>query len=238
MQQCSNLNSAVSLLKDIIRIPSISFDEENVAQFIYNSLANRIVKGKYNIELHRVMNNLILFNKEYLENKPALILCSHIDTVKASSDYTLDPFNPIEKDGKIYGLGSNDDGGCVVTQIETFFETYNKCNNLNLILVLTAEEEKSGPNGMDIVVKYLNEINKYPQYAILGEPTQMKAALGERGLLVLDGESIGKSGHAARNEGINALYIAIDDINTLRNFKFNKVSSLMGEVKLTVTQIN
>ncbi len=238
MNLSTPLNNSISLLKKIISIPSYSFEEREVADYIESYLIERIKSINGDIIISREKNNIILYSGKYSANKKTLALCSHIDTVKASSDYTIDPFEAIEQDGKIYGLGSNDDGGCVVSQIEVFFEMFNKTENINLMLILTAEEEKSGPNGMDLVIECLKNKNKYPDYAILGEPTQMKAALGERGLLVIDAQATGESGHAARNEGINALYKAIGDILILKGYKFEKKSNLMGEVKLTVTQLN
>lgn len=235
MNLLPQVKDAIKLLKEIISIPSYSFEEDKVASYIYRELKDR--SEHTDIEITRLKNNIILYHKKYDKNKRTLMLCSHIDTVKESSDYTKDPFKAIEEDGKIYGLGSNDDGGCVVCQIEAFFDTINTAKNINLMLVLTAEEEKSGPTGMDMVVDYLEQIKMKPDYAIVGEPTKMDVALGERGLLVLDAEAIGVSGHAARNEGVNALYIAIEDINKLKNYQFEKKSHLMGEVKLTVTQI-
>lgn len=247
-------DKAVGLLKEIIAIPSPSFKEEEVAQFLYETLQKRaddlnreqqamgIPDG---IVVERLANNIILHRKGIGAKKKVLMLNSHIDTVEPSGSYTFDPYAPFEKDGYIYGLGSNDDGGSVVSQINAFFYLNGEriagktaephTGNVDLMLVLTAEEERSGKDGM---AKFVEEYPLQPDYAIIGEPTGMEAAIAERGLLVIDGCAHGVSGHAARNEGVNALYIALDDINVLRNYKFVKSSPIMGDVKLTVTQMN
>ena len=241
-------NNAVSLLKKMIRTKSLSFEEQEVSNLIFKELcategieAFRIGK---NIIAHGNYFNHIKFNPDNKARK-TLMLNSHIDTVEAAKSYTSDPYGAEEKKGKITGLGSNDAGASVVSLIEAFkyFIHNDRANklNVNLLLVLSTEEERSGNGGMELIVKEFSK-KKYarikPDMAIIGEPTGMNAAIAERGLLVLDGEAIGKSGHAARNEGINALYIAIEDIEKLRNHKFRKLSPLMGDVKLTVTQMN
>ncbi|MEG1089532.1 MAG: M20/M25/M40 family metallo-hydrolase [Bacteroidales bacterium] len=244
---------AVDLLKSMVKIPSYSFEEEERANFLFSYLTNRAAKISSDITVKRIKNNIVMYNRNFYSNKETLMLCSHIDTVKELDSYTFNPFGGIEKDEIIYGLGTNDDGASVVSQIETFFY-FNSINfsedniSVNLLLVLTAEEERSGSKGMDLVMQaladsyvtntYNKKISLYPHFAIVGEPTAMDVAIAERGLLVLDGEAYGISGHAARNEGINALYIALNDINTLRNYKFKRYSNLMGEVKLTITQLN
>jgi acetylornithine deacetylase len=240
---------AADLLKKMIPIPSYSFEEEKRADFLYSYLTNRAFKTSPDILVERIKNNMIVYNRNFCCDKELLMICSHIDTVKESGSYSLNPFEPFEKEGVLYGLGSNDDGASVVCQIETFFQlnTPENANKLpvNLMLVLTAEEERSGINGMDLVMETLahksiceTNVSLLPHFAIVGEPTGMQAAIAERGLLVLDGKAEGISGHAARNEGVNALYIALDDIQTLRNYRFPKHSPLMGEVKLTITQMN
>ncbi|MPM82561.1 Acetylornithine deacetylase [bioreactor metagenome] len=161
------------------------------------------------------------------------MLNSHIDTVRPATTYTFDPFNPPLSDTHIFGLGSNDAGASVVCLLQTFLHFYKTELPFNLMLVLSCEEENSGPNGMIRLAKELPHVH----FAIIGEPTGMHAAIAERGLLVIDGEAVGVSGHAARNEGVNALYIAMEDILTMKSVKFDKISPAMGEVKLTVTQI-
>lgn len=252
MDYLQNMTSnAKELLMGMIAIPSPSFKEENVADSLYAYLTKRAsalneAVGKRNcIVVERFYNNIVLYRNDFDASKKTLMLNSHIDTVEPASTYTFDPFSPFEQDGKIFGLGSNDDGGSVVSQINAFFylngERLGGCYEdpqelrVNLMLVLTAEEERSGQNGMS---RFVEEFHLQPDCAIIGEPTGMEAAIAERGLLVIDGCAEGVSGHAARNEGVNALYIALDDIAALRNFKFEKVSPLMGNVKLTVTQMN
>ena len=231
--------SAVELLKRMVAIPSLSFGEEERSAFLFSELLHRaeqtsLPDGKIVVE--RLCNNIILYKENFCSNKPVLMLNSHIDTVPPASAYTFDPYRPFEKDGAIYGLGTNDDGASVVSQIEAFFHLVNDDTlAVNLMLVLSAEEERSGSTG---IAKFVEEFPIQPDFAIIGEPTGMEAAVAERGLLVLDGTATGVSGHAARNEGVNALYIALDDINSLRNYKFGKKSPLMGDVKLTVTQMN
>lgn len=233
--------SAVELLKGMLAIPALSFQEEEKSLFLYGKLQERAEEansktGKGNIVVERFFNNIILYTDNFSSGKPVLMLNSHIDTVAPAPAYSFDPYSPFEKDGTVYGLGSNDDGASVVSQIETFFHLAGDDTlAVNLMLVLSAEEERSGSNGM---AKFVEEYPLKPDFAIIGEPTGMQAAIAERGLLVLDGTATGVSGHAARNEGVNALYIALDDINTLRNYRFEKHSPLMGDVKLTVTQLN
>lgn len=225
------MQEAIVLLKKIIEIPSYSFCENNRANYLYEYLN---AKG---VCVTRIKNNLLCKGKTFNKESKILMLNSHIDTVKESYGYTKDPFKAEESEGKIYGLGSNDAGASVVSLIETFLHFQEKADNI--ILVLTAEEECSGNGGMDAMVNYFeNEAGYKPEYVIIGEPTGMKAAIGEHGLLVIDATANGISGHAARNEGVNALYKALDDINMLRNYKFNKYSELMGDVKITVTMIN
>ncbi len=167
--------------------------------------------------------------------KPTILLNSHHDTVKPNKAYSIDPFTPIEKDGKLFGLGSNDAGGALVSLIATFLHYYdNPALKFNLLLAASAEEEISGHQGIEMLLPQLNKI----LFAIVGEPTQMQMAIAEKGLLVLDCTAHGKAGHAARNEGENAIYRAIKDIEWFSNYQFPKVSDLLGPVKLTITVIN
>ena len=226
---------AVELLKEMIAIPSPSFHEDAVCSHICNWMTS---KG---IEHERLGNNIIaehICNPEY----PTLMLCAHIDTVDPCEGYSFDPYHPKDTpEGVVQGLGSNDDGASVVSMLASYryFSLADNVDcvlkNINLTLVLTCEEERSGKGGMTgLWRKRLNRID----YAIIGEPTGMKAATSERGLLVIDATAHGVSGHAARNEGKNALYIALEDIERLRNHVFSKVSPKMGKVNLNVTQIN
>ncbi len=219
---------AIELLKELIATPSFSKEEEETAAIISKFFA---LKG---IPASRVGNNIYALNKNYDAAKPSVLLNSHHDTVKPNKGYTQDPFTPIEKDGKLFGLGSNDAGGCLVSLIATFLHFYEKENlSHNIVFAASAEEEISGVNGIELVLPYLGNIN----FGIVGEPTKMEMAVAERGLMVIDCVANGKAGHAARNEGVNALYIAIDDINWIRNCKFEKVSPLLGESRMTVTII-
>ena len=209
----------------MVRIPSTSFHEEAVSSHILSFLRER------GIDASRKGLNILARNLRYDSAKPTLMLCAHMDTVEPASDYTFDPFNPPYSEDTVYGLGSNDDGGSVVSMISAFSRFYAEEMPINLLLVLTVEEERSGPGG-------IRGLWPLPaDYAVIGEPTGMKAATSERGLLVLDGTAEGVSGHAARSEGVNALYIALDDIAALRSHVFEKVSPVMGKVHLNVTQI-
>ena len=219
---------ATQLLRKLVSIPSLSGEENLRADYITSFFAEKDIK------VERIANNIIVKQPNFDSSKPTFMLNSHIDTVGPAKGYTFDPFNPPLSDEVINGLGSNDAGASVVCLLQTFLYFYSQELPFNLLLVLSAEEENSGVNGMR---KLRNELS-FVDFAIVGEPTGMLAAIAERGLLVIDGEAKGKSGHAARNEGINAIDIAIEDIRALQSVKFDKVSPTMGEVKLTVTQIN
>lgn len=223
---------AVELLREMVAIPSPSFHEDAVCSHISNWLT---AKG---VEHERVGNNIIA---EHIvdPSKPTLMLCAHIDTVEPCEGYTFDPYKPENcPSDMVQGLGSNDDGASVVSMIAAYRYFHNSAKSHddtpNLTLVLTCEEERSGKGGMTgLWGKRLSQTD----YAIVGEPTGMKAATSERGLLVIDATAHGISGHAARNEGKNALYIALEDIERLRKHEFTKVSPKMGRVNLNVTQI-
>ena len=229
-QELHNLfESVYELLKALISIPSFSKSEDKTADCIENFFA------KHNIPTNREMNNVWAFNKFYDASKPTILLNSHHDTVKPNASYTLNPFEPIEKDGKLYGLGSNDAGGCLVSLIATFIHFYDKENlNYNLVLAATAEEEISGVNGIESIFKKLGPID----FAIVGEPTEMNLAIAEKGLLVLDCVAKGTSSHAAHPNHNNVILNAIVDIQWFNSYDFGKVSDLLGEVKMTVTIIN
>jgi acetylornithine deacetylase len=219
---------AVSLLKQLISTPSFSKEENDTAELIVEFF------NKNEIPCSRVGNNIYAKNKYYDAAKPSILLNSHHDTVKPNKGYTMDPFTPIEKDGKLFGLGSNDAGGCLVSLMATFLYFYNEPNlNHNIVFAASAEEEISGVNGIELVLPYLGNID----FGIVGEPTKLEMAIAERGLMVIDCIASGRAGHAARNEGENALYKAVDDINWIRNYKFEKVSPLLGESRLSVTII-
>jgi acetylornithine deacetylase len=219
---------AIDLLKQLITIPSFSKEEDKTADAICTYLQ------QYGIEAKRVKNNVYARNAYYDESKPTILLNSHHDTVKPNKNYTLDPFSPVEKDGKLFGLGSNDAGGPLVSLIATFLH-FNQEKNLkyNIVLAASAEEEISGKEGIELVLPHLGKID----CAIVGEPTQMQMAVAERGLMVIDCTAHGKAGHAARNEGENSIYKAIKDIEWFQSYQFPKVSDLLGPVKMSVTVI-
>lgn len=223
------LHHTAHLLRKLVSIPSFSGEERLRSDFLADFFRE---KG---MAPDRIGNNLVVRNRHYDKTKPTLMLNSHLDTVQPAAGYTFDPFNPPVSDTYIYGLGSNDAGASVVTLIQTFLHFYDRRLSFNLLLALSTEEENSGPDGMRLLWQQLSE---EVDMAIIGEPTGMRAAVAERGLLVIDGEARGISGHAAREEGVNALYIALEDINTLRFVRFGRISPAMGEVKLTVTQIH
>jgi acetylornithine deacetylase len=219
---------AVALLKDLISTPSFSKEENDTAEILMAFFT------KHGVAFSRVGNNIYTKNKYYDENKPSVLLNSHHDTVKPNKGYTLDPFVPLEKDGRLFGLGSNDAGGCLVSLIATFLHFYYDENtSYNVVFAASAEEEISGVNGIELVLPYLGNIN----FGIVGEPTKLEMAVAERGLMVIDCTAPGKAGHAARKEGENALYNAVDDINWIRNYRFEKESPLLGQSGLTVTVI-
>jgi acetylornithine deacetylase len=217
---------AVILLKQLIGIPSLSRQEDKTADCIQRFFTGR------KIQTRRHGNNVWCANKHVDIAKPTLLLNSHHDTVAPNAGYTRDPFTPDEEGGKLFGLGSNDAGGALVALIAAFLHFYEKPDlNYNLILAATAEEEISGVNGLESLLPQFGNVD----LAIVGEPTQMEMAVAERGLLVIDCMSSGRSGHVAGNEGENALYKAIDDMNWIRNFRFPKISDLLGETKMNVT---
>ena len=221
--------NAIDLLKRLIATPSFSKEEEETAEIIENFLE---AKG---VNTYSYLNNIYARNKYFDEIKPTILLNSHHDTVKPNKGYTLDPFSPIEKEGKLYGLGSNDAGGCLVSLIAAFIHYYNQPNlKYNLIIAASAEEEISGHNGIEILLPRLPKID----FGIVGEPTLLNMAIAEKGLLVLDCTAHGKAGHAAREEGDNAIYKAMKDMEWFRSYRYDKVSSLLGPMKMSVTIVN
>ncbi|GAA4906774.1 M20 family metallo-hydrolase [Mucilaginibacter defluvii] len=220
---------AVQLLQQLIATPSFSKEEDRTADLIEQFLK------QHGIDVHRKLNNLWAWNKHFDPAKPTILLNSHHDTVKPNSGYTRDPFDAKIEDGKLYGLGSNDAGGCLVSLIAVFLYFYEQEGlKYNFCLATTAEEEISGVNGLELIIPDLGELS----FGIVGEPTQMHLAIAEKGLMVLDCASHGKAGHAAREEGDNAIYKALTDIEWFRNFRFPKESEVFGPVKMSVTIIN
>jgi acetylornithine deacetylase len=222
------IQDSTNLLRDLIRIPSFSKEEKQTGDTIERFLQQRGVKT------FRKLNNVWAYNKFYDESKPTILLNSHHDTVKPNTGYVRNPFSPDLEDEKLYGLGSNDAGGCLVSLIATFLHFYPQENlNYNFCIAATAEEEISGLNGLELVIPDLGPL----EFAIVGEPTLMQLAIAERGLLVLDCEAHGKAGHAARKEGDNAIYKALKDIEWFRSYRFPKESDLFGPISMTVTII-
>lgn len=220
--------SAIELLKQLISTPSFSKEEDKTADILRSFLE------KHGVPVKNVQHNVYARNAHYDDSKPTILLNSHHDTVKPNKNYTLDPFTPIEKEGKLFGLGSNDAGGPLVSLIATFLYYYNRTDlKYNLVLAASAEEEISGKDGIELVLPHIGKID----CAIVGEPTQMQMAVAERGLMVLDCVAHGKAGHAARNEGENSIYKAIKDIEWFHSYQFPKVSDLLGPVKMSVTVI-
>jgi len=221
--------NAIELLKNLIATPSFSTEEHKTAEHIEAWFKTQ------NIPFQRENNNIWAFNKHFQEGKPLLLLNSHHDTVKPNAAYTKDPFHPHIEDGKLYGLGSNDAGGCLISLIATFTHFYDRTDlKYNLVIVASAQEENSGPNGLNSVLKSLPEID----VAIVGEPTLMNLAVAEKGLVVFDAKVTGTPGHAAHPNDDNCIYKSIEVLKWFRDFKFEKVSEFLGEVKVTVSQIN
>ena len=222
-------HDALSLLKSLIATPSFSKEEDKTAEIIEAFLNSR------DVQTQRKGNNIWAYNRHFDASKPTLLLNSHHDTVKANPGYTRDPFAADVEDGKLFGLGSNDAGGCLVSLIATFLYYYAQEGlSYNICLAATAEEEISGTNGLECILPDLGPLD----FAIVGEPTQMNLAIAERGLMVLDCTVHGKAGHAAREEGENAIYKALKDIAWFQNYRFAKVSELFGPLKMSVTIIN
>jgi len=221
------LSDAVELLKALIETPSVSRNEENAANLLASYL------DKWQLPYGREANNLWVGCPDWQNDRPTIMLNAHIDTVKPVSTWTRDPYKASQEGDILYGLGSNDCGGGLVSLLQTYRIMLNKPRNYNILWVASAEEEVSGSNGFSRVLSRLPNID----VAIVGEPTGMQPAIAEKGLMVIDGYADGVSGHAARNEGVNAIYEALDDLVWLRDYRFRKVSPLLGETKMTVTVV-
>lgn len=220
-------DEAIHLLQQLIETPSLSRQEEQTAQLLFDFLQQA------NIDAQRFKNNIYARSKNWQADKPVLLLNSHHDTVKAAKGWQRDAFKATLEGEQLFGLGSNDAGASLVGLMAAFRYFYDKQLPVNLIFAASAEEEISGPNGIAALLPELGPIDA----ALVGEPTEMQMAIAEKGLMVIDGEAIGQSGHAARDEGINALYIALEDIQKIKAFQFEEVSLLLGPTKATVTQI-
>jgi acetylornithine deacetylase len=227
MENLNYTNDAVMLLKDLIAIPSISRNEEKAADKLAEYL------NLWHLPFGREGNNLWVGCPDWDNNRPTVMLNAHIDTVKPVSSWTRDPFQPMQEGDMLYGLGANDCGGGLVSLLQTYRIMLERPRNYNILWVASAEEEVSGENGFSRVMSKLPKID----VAIVGEPTGMQPAIAEKGLMVIDGYAHGKSGHAAREEGVNAIYEALEDLMWLRDYKFRKVSPLLGATKMTVTVV-
>lgn len=222
------LFNPIEVLSTLISIRSLSKEEEPALNFMQSILKS------YEINFKTELNNVWAKNKYFDSNKRTILLNSHLDTVKPNKGYTRDPFQPDIENGKLYGLGSNDAGGALVSLLGTFLHFFNEKDlPFNLVFAASAEEEISGKNGMEFLFSRLPKID----FAIVGEPTLLDIAIAEKGLMVLDCKSIGKSAHAARNEGVNAIYEAIKDINWFSNYIFPEKSEATGSVNMSVTLI-
>ncbi len=222
-------DDAIELLKKLIETPSISSEENETATLLEDWFR------AINIPFTRTKNNVWATNKYFDPSKPTLLLNSHHDTVKPNNGYTRNPFEAVIEDGKLYGLGSNDAGGCLVSLLATFTYYYNQKDMLyNLVFAGTAEEENSGPDGLNSLLSILPKI----EVAIVGEPTEMQLAIAEKGLLVLDAEVLGTPSHAAHPNDDNAIYKTIQTLEWFKDIRFEKTSETLGEVKVTVTQID
>jgi acetylornithine deacetylase len=219
---------AIRVLQQLIAKPSFSREEHETAGIIKTFLESKGIHGL------QEGNNIYAFGKVMQPGNPTLLLNSHHDTVKPNRGYYRDPFAPTIEDDKLFGLGSNDAGGCLVSLIAAFIHFYQSEDlPFNLVFAASAEEEISGPHGIEMLLPYLGKVD----CAIVGEPTKFEMAVAERGLMVLDCTAYGVAGHAARNEGENALYIAMEDIYTIRNLRFDKISPLLGEARMSVTVV-
>ncbi len=225
------LDDAIDLLRQMIATPSVSRDEAAVATLISDRL------DSWGLQPMRYGNNIVARCTRWNSERPTLMLNAHIDTVRPAASYTLDPYTPIIRDGRLYGLGSNDDGASVVALASVFRALRDLDLPYNLLLALSAEEEVGGEGGMRMLLPALAREEIRIDAALVGEPTGMQPAIAERGLIVLDCVTHGVAGHAARNEGINAIYRAMDDISRLRDFRFDRVSDILGPVKVSITQI-
>lgn len=228
MTQEEYVRDAIGLLSQLIATPSTSRNEKDAADIMEKTLRN------YGFTPHREANNVWVIDPHFDEQKPTLLLNAHIDTVKPVDSWRRDPFAPTIEGDTLYGLGSNDCGGGLCSLLQTFRMLTEKTQNYNLIYLASAEEEVSGKDGISRALPLLPKID----LAIVGEPTGMQPAVAEKGLMVLDVIAHGKSGHAARNEGVNAIYEALDDMRWIRDYKFEKVSPFLGPTKMTLTVVD
>ena len=218
---------AVELLKQLIAIPSVSREEQQAADLLEQTMK------QWGLNCQREANNIWVVDPHFDGNRPTLLLNAHIDTVKPVSSWTYNPFVPVVEDDVLYGLGSNDCGGGLVSLLQVYRLMAERSRSYNLVYLASAEEEVSGNKGISLVLPLLPKIDG----AIVGEPTGMQPAIAEKGLMVIDGYAYGTSGHAARNEGVNAIYEALDDLVWLRDYRFRRESPLLGPTKMSVTVV-
>ena len=221
-------DEAVGLLKTLIAIPSVSREEAQAADCLQRYIE---LQG---METGRKGNNVWCLSPAFDLKRPTLLFNSHIDTVKPVAGWRKDPFTPTESNGRLYGLGSNDAGASVVSLLQVFLALCRTAQPYNLVFLASCEEEVSGAGGIECVLPLLPPIS----FALVGEPTEMQPAIAEKGLMVLDVTATGRSGHAARDEGDNAIYKVLDDVAWFRDYRFPRVSPLLGPVKMSVTQVN
>ena len=228
------IDEAIELLRSLIGTPSFSKDEANTAQILTTWFEMR------GVAVERIGNNIVAWHHSKSSQAPYILLNSHHDTVRPGQGWTMDPFTAIEVDGRLYGLGSNDAGAALVTMMATFMRLRQRDDlPCSIMFAATAEEEISGANGMALLTReyFTREDVGLPDLAIIGEPTQMNVAVAEKGLIVLDCVAHGRTGHAARGEGVNAIYAALSDINWFRSYEFERHSDTLGSVHMEVTQI-
>ncbi len=218
---------AVELLKQLIAIPSVSREEQQAADLLEQTMK------QWGLNCQREANNIWVVEPHFDDNRPTLLLNAHIDTVKPVSSWTYNPFVPVVEGDVLYGLGSNDCGGGLVSLLQVYRLMAERPRSYNLVYLASAEEEVSGNKGISLVLPLLPKID----VAIVGEPTGMQPAIAEKGLMVIDGYAYGTSGHAARNEGVNAIYEALDDLVWLRDYRFRRESPLLGPTKMSVTVV-
>ncbi|MEL7270836.1 MAG: M20 family metallo-hydrolase [Bacteroidota bacterium] len=229
VKQETLFEKALNLLKELIATPSFSSEEDKTADAIEAWLQS------FGVTTQRQDNNVYAFNKYYEEGKPTLLLNSHHDTVRPNTAYTKDPFHAHVEDGKLFGLGSNDAGGCLVSLLATFVHFYERSDlNHNIVMAATAEEESAGEKSLRGLLPILPKID----VAVIGEPTLMDLAIAEKGLIVFDAKVSGTPSHAAHPNDNNSIYNTISVLDWFQKFRFEKVSEVLGEVKMTVTQLN
>ena len=221
------VDDAIELLQQLIATPSVSRDEGAAANVMETFM------DRWGLPHGREGNNLWVGCPDWNDQRPTIMLNAHIDTVKPVASWTRDPFKPQIEDGRLYGLGSNDCGGGLVALLQAYRIMKDRQRSYNLLYVVSAEEEISGKDGFSRVLPLLPPVD----VAIVGEPTGMQPAIAEKGLMVIDGYAYGTSGHAARNEGVNAIYEALDDLTWLRDYRFRKESRLLGRTKMSVTVV-